>query len=160
MLDQSGATLGEIPFSLAGPDAATELTRVFGVTPAESESEGGLEVWPAHIYDWSGFELHDELRDGTKPGPYYEYFVWVKTPSVNGIEVRTTGGVHVGDSGASVVYDASSPWPPSSWGNQTCGVEALYSESGDIYDSVGLYVCSAIDTDQVIFFVVPQQLQV
>lgn len=160
VLDAKGDVMQELSFGTPGGDVAFELDQIFGEEPVESDTEGGLEWWPTHNYNWSGFELRDELRDETKQHPYWEYYLYVTTASVNGVEIRTAGGTHVGDPAVNVVFDATSPWPPSSYDGVTCGAEALYSEDGNVLNSVSLYLCTDDATALVSRFSVPVPLQI
>jgi hypothetical protein len=160
VLDAEGGVVQELSFGTPGGDVAFQLDQIFGEDPVETDSTGSYESWPTHNYNWNGFELRDELRDETKQHPYWEYYLYVTTASVNGVEIRTTGGSHVGDPAANVVFDATSPWPPESYNGVTCGAEALYSENGDLLNGVTLYLCIDDATAVVSRFSVPVGLQI
>jgi hypothetical protein len=160
VLDAQGGVMQELSYGTPGGDVAFQLSQIFGEEPIESDNEGGLEWWPTHNYNWDGFELRDELRDETKQHPYWEYYLHVATATVNGVEIRTAGGSHVGDPAANVVFDATSPWPPESYNGVTCGAEALYSENGDLLNGVTLYLCIDAATALVSRFSVPVGLQI
>jgi hypothetical protein len=159
VLDAQGAVLQELEFGAPGADVAFSLTQLFGEEPVVSDTAGTLESWPTRNYAWGGFELRDEFRDESKR-TYWEYYLFVTTPSVNGVEIRTIGGARVGDPAANVVFDATSPWPPESFDGVTCGAEALYSANGDILNSVALYLCTDDATALVSRFSVPVPLQI
>jgi len=160
VLDAEGGVVQELSFGTPGGDVAFQLDQIFGEDPVETDSAGSYESWPTHNYNWNGFELRDELRDETKQHPYWEYYLYVTTASVNGVEIRTVGGTHVGDPAANVVFDATSPWPPSSYDGVTCGAEALHSEDGNVLNSVALYLCTDDATALVSRFSVPVPLQI
>lgn len=160
VLDAQGAVMQELSFSTPGPDVAYKLTQILGVTPSESDTAGGLESWPTHNYNWNGFELRDEIRDAAKAHPYWEYYLYVTTSSVNGIEIRTAAGTHVGDPAANVVFDPTSPWPPMSYDGSTCGAEALHSSDGKTENSVALYLCTDEATSLVSRFSVPVPMSI
>lgn len=160
VLDAQGNVVQELSFGDPGPDVAYKLTQVFGIEPTESDTTGGLESWPTHNYNWNGFELRDELRDETKAHPYWEYYLFVTTARVNGVEIRTAAGTHVGDPAASVVFDATSPWPPATFDGQTCGAQALHSPDGNVNNSVALYLCTDEVTTLVSRFSVPVSMQI
>lgn len=160
VLDAQGGVLQELPYGTPGGDVAFKLTQVFGEEPIQTDSAGSFESWPTHNYNWNGFELRDQLRDETKQHPYWEFYLFVTTASVNGVEIRTTGGSHVGDPAANVVFDPTSPWLPESFDGVTCGAEALHSEDGDVWNSVALYLCTDDATALVSRFSVPVPLQI
>ena len=159
VLDEKGAVLQELPYGSPGGDVAYTLTQVFDREPVVSDTAGSLESWPTRNYNWNGFELRDEFRDEAKRTSW-EYYLFVTTASVNGVEIRTTGGSHVGDPAANVVFDPTSPWPPESYDGVTCGAEALHSEDGDVWNSVALYLCTDDATALVSRFSVPVPLQI
>ncbi len=159
VLDEKGAVLQELPYGSPGGDVAYTLAQVFDREPVVSDTAGSLESWPTRNYNWNGFELRDEFRDEAKRTSW-EYYLFVTTASVNGVEIRTAGGSHVGDPAANVVFDATSPWPPESFGGVTCGAEALHSEDGDVWNSVALYLCTDDATALVSRFSVPVPLQI
>jgi hypothetical protein len=160
VLDAQGNVMQELSYGTPGGDVAFQLDQIFGEEPVETDSAGSYESWPTHNYNWNGFELRDELRDETKQHPYWEYYLYVTTASVNGVEIRTVGGSHVGDPAANVVFDATSPWPPATYDGVTCGAEALHSENGNVLNSVALYLCNDDATALVSRFSVPVPLQV
>ena len=160
VLDAHGGVVQELSFGTPGGDVAFQLDQIFGEDPVETDSAGSYESWPTHNYNWNGFELRDELRDETKQHPYWEYYLYVTTASVNGVEIRTVGGTHVGDPAANVVFDATSPWPPATYDGVTCGAEALHSEDGNVLNSVALYLCTDDASALVSRFSVPVPLQV
>jgi hypothetical protein len=160
VLDAQGNVMQELSYGTPGGDVAFQLDQIFGEGPVETDSAGSYESWPTHNYNWNGFELRDELRDETKQHPYWEYYLYVTTASVNGVEIRTVGGSHVGDPAANVVFDATSPWPPATYDGVTCGAEALHSENGNVLNSVALYLCNDDATALVSRFSVPVPLQV
>lgn len=158
VLDASGAVLEELSYSTPGIDVAGRLAKIFGVDPVITDAPGNNEMWPSRNYDWSGFTLHDEMRDPAKV-VWYDYYVRVEVASVGGIQVRTTAGVHVGDPAANMVFNPSDLYR-SNWNGESCGVETWFSEDGNVLDGVFLHVCSSDATGLVSRIVVPVNLQV
>jgi len=158
VLDSAGAVIDELSYRTSGIDVAEKLTKIFGTSPVITDTDGNFEVWPARNYDWSGFTLHDEMRLDPSKAVWYEYYVSVAVPSINGVELRTPAGVKVGTPESNVVYDSDRYL--TSWDGQTCGTEALFSDDGNINNAVYLYICSSDESALVTNFFVPAQLQV
>lgn len=158
VLDSAGAVIEELSYRTSGIDISEKLTKIFGAAPVVTDIDGNFEVWPARNYDWSGFTLHDEMRVDPSKAVWYEYFVSVTVPSVNGVELRTPAGVKVGTPESNIVYDSDRYL--SSWDGRTCGTEASFSEDGNINNAVYLYICSSDESALVTSFFVPAELRV
>jgi hypothetical protein len=102
VLDETSATIVDIPFTTGGDAAAAQLAEALGTTPATSASGSGSCRREGTIYDFGGFEL-----DGAGTitmAPPAAFSVRVSAPSTSaGVAVRGPAGVQVGQSADEVI---------------------------------------------------------
>jgi hypothetical protein len=102
VLDETSATIVDIPFTMSGDAAAEQLIDALGATPDISTVTAGSCRREGTIYDFGGFEL--DAAGTITMAPPAVFSVRVKAPSTSaGVAVRGPAGVQVGQSAVDVI---------------------------------------------------------
>lgn len=99
ILDTDGGTMFVHDWADPVDPAVDALGEAFGAPPAEVFRAGdGTHTADAILYEWDGFLLAD-AQDLARPREDYAWpsTATVDVPQLNGVELRTVGGVAVGD---------------------------------------------------------------
>lgn len=99
--DVNGDLVASYDYFQPTSDVVAGLTTAFGREATASRKAGGNHTPPSTLHEWGGFQLVDTDTPGSPPYSS-NHWVIVSSAAENGVDIRTVGGIAVGDNAAAL----------------------------------------------------------
>ncbi len=160
LLDDTGATVGNIVYAGDALDAVAQLTAFFGEPATEVPYPGAIEETPGIDHTWGGFAYR--VSDHAAGSEWYNQSVRVTSGEIGEITVRTGSGLRIGSPRTDVEAQAAEPGQSFDGETFYTGLEPYDRPDsthplfpGDLIDSILVVVAG--DTDVVTLLLAPSR---